>query len=309
MKMVLCNVTEWLQDGKVHVHISQCNLTATKMTTMSTKDLDDEDGGAMRFTVAVVLVYGIAAIGVLALGFFSSRKRHKALMDKEAGRFVKTYENVRKDFEKKTRVNAVTSLLQTIHGASTEVHPHASNSMFRSLAFLALPLSHITEEGVIETNNVENVGELEETSLNYPINDQIEEHGGLVLTIDTVNKHSEQTIETSNRNTVKYSAKESPHKLHVLDLENSDITAYDGLVNETESLLNGNKRILTNNVRDSDEISHPDLVIHGGDHETVTLDDEVFETDDDKSIDMCIYSPRDHSPDWVDISDTKFFTV
>ena len=60
--------------------------------------------------------------------------------------------------------------------------------------------------------------------------------------------------------------------------------------------------------------SHSGSILHE-DHDALTLDlvDEVFVDESNDAnyydIDLCSYPPRDHSPDWVDVSKEKFFTV
>ena len=311
--MVLCNVTKWLQDGTVHVDISQCNLTSSKIKTAPSNGFrDDEHDGAMKFTIAVVLVYGIAAIGVLALGFFSRRKRHKEMIDKEAGKFVKTFDTIKQNVEKKRRVSAVTSLLQSLHSAPTDLNSNAPDRLFRNLAFLALPLTNIKEENMAEINNIEDGEELKETSFNQQDETLTEEFDGIFLKkLNSLNKNMDLYNDSSGSNVVLDSAREFSGN-NLINLENRTPIVCDVIETEKDSLLKGmNEEVLTNNTHDSEETSDPDIqiVFHAGEHDTVTLDDEVFldETGDENSLDVCTYPPRDHSPDWVDISKEKFF--
>lgn len=379
MKMVLCNVTKWIKDDIIHVDISQCNLTANDAnTTPSTPKTTEYDAaGSVKFTAAVVIVYGIAAMGVLALGFFSRRKRHKEVVDKETSKFIKNYDDVKFTFDKKTRVGAVTSFLQSIHGAPSdfqrETHDRKA-SLFNNLAFIALPLTNIREDDETATSDDENLSNftLEDdggtSTIGSILSDETNTDSYIALSIDDLssfkgdfesysdNKQKERRIFdftdtcnvhndiTSNSETVKLLSEtkkpsSSSHtKISILDSETDSeetgilVSHANVLENEavqlktkaiTDSLLSESEidkliQDLETEIADKRNLtkasSHSDSILHEHtDHLTIDLDDDVFvdERNDDKyhDIDICSYPSRDHSPDWVDLSKEKFFTV
>ena len=325
--MVLCNVTKWFEDGTVYVDISQCNLTSSETSTTSEKT--SEDDGALKFTVAVVMVYGIAAMGVLALGFFSRRKRHKELMDKEAGKFVKNFDNVKSSFEKKRRVGAVTSLLQTIHSpdftpiksSSISVQPNRGN-LLSNLAFLAMPLTNIQEDSEIEISDEDN-DVLKETCVSH-INEEGENSSAISsilsnnIEINNNVSFSDESLHISKECSDNYLCG-TDNEIEANASARGSLIEFEALKSETDTLLGNTQKKISDRLSNtcenqgSDEISNPDLILHQEDQDNVTTDDEVFldETNDENycDLELCSYPSRDHSPDWVDISNEKFFTV
>ncbi|KAH9491980.1 hypothetical protein Btru_026627 [Bulinus truncatus] len=89
------------------------NFNPSQEETNSTKTHDSL--GAMRFTIAVVLVYGIGVIGLL--GISARRNRRVDLMDKEVNKFIKTklskYDG-RKVRKQKRTINKLISSLHSI---------------------------------------------------------------------------------------------------------------------------------------------------------------------------------------------------
>lgn len=380
MKMVLCNITKWIKDDIIHVDISKCNLTANDAnTTPSTPKTTEYDAaGSVKFTAAVVIVYGIAAMGVLALGFFSRRKRHKEVVDKETSKFIRNYDEVKFTFDKKTRVGAVTSLLQSIHGAPSDFKREAHNrkaSLFNNLAFIALPLTNIRENDETATSDDEDLSKFTveddggTSTIGSILSDEMNTDSYIALSIDDLssfkgdfesysdNKQKERRIFdftdtcnvhneiTSNSETVKLLSEtkkqlsSSPHtKISILDSDTDSeetgilVSHANVLENEavqlktkaiTDSLLSESEidkliKDLETEIADKRNLtkasSHSDSILHENpDHLTIDLDDDVFvdERNDDKydDIDICSYPSRDHSPDWVDLSKEKFFTV
>ena len=96
-------------------------MTATDTTTINhnitailpidtTAAYDAE--GAMKFTIAVVLVFGIGVIGLL--GIYHCRSLTEDLSDKEADKFVKRFERKRCNLEKQYRKNIMLGLVSSI---------------------------------------------------------------------------------------------------------------------------------------------------------------------------------------------------
>ena len=203
--MVLCNITKWIKDDIIHVDISQCNLTVNDANTtpLTSATSEDDGAGSVKFTVAVVIVYGIAAMGVLALGFFSRRKRHKEVADKMTSKFIKNYDEVRFTFDKKTRVGAVTSFLQSIHGQPSDFqldmdHKHERKaSLFHNLAFLALPLTNIREDDENTTSDDGHYIPVNDKDVIFTVENDVSGSStiGSILSDEMTDKHSELSID------------------------------------------------------------------------------------------------------------------
>ena len=375
--MVLCNVTKWIKDDIVHVDISQCNLTSNEGNTTSTTP-DFDAAGAVKFTIAVVLVYGIAAMGVLALGFFSRRKRHKESTEKETSKFIRNYDEVKHTFEKKTRVGVVSALLESIHGPPSNFQHGTQDrkrSLFNNLAFIAL--ADIQEDGETQSSSDKNSVALsgKEVILTIEYDDQKSYIGSILSDKMNMDSHTSLSIEdlsslkgdlesySDNKQearrtfesresyddeiiktkTVKLISKTpkplSLRETAIFDSLTESETETDKLISHTDVLENEaakltanieTDRLLSESERDklikdleveiadkrniTKPSSHSGSILHE-DHDALTLDleDEVFvdESNDDNyyDIDLCSYPPRDHSPDWVDVSKEKFFTV
>ena len=163
--MVLCNVTKQLKGSGLFIDFSQCNFTSgvTPKTTNHTSPPADsyDPEGAMKYIIAVVLVYGIAVMGVVALGFL--KKRHIRNIDKEAIEFVKHFDDVRRSIDQQTRVGAVSSLLQSLHHSNATVEGNAGaaeqKNLFGKFELFALPMSPIKEERNKDENNNNSVKE------------------------------------------------------------------------------------------------------------------------------------------------------
>ena len=131
---------------------------ATNHTTPGADDFDKE--GAMTFIVAVILVYGLAVMGVIALGLL--KKKRVWHVDREAIEFVKHIEEVRRSIDQQRRVGAISSLLKSLHNGGGVANGNASETVQKNLLgkfeMFALPMSP-TREGANDTdenNNVKN---------------------------------------------------------------------------------------------------------------------------------------------------------
>ena len=157
--MVLCNVTHRLQSSVLQMDFSDCNITsavdvATKSNTTSS-DVNVDAEGAMKFTVAVIMVYGMAVMGVLALEFFRKKQRTQSV-DDEAVEFVKGYDSVRRSIDRKARVGAVSCLLQSIHnGPASKPGPNTKGTvnMFGNFEFLNFPMTSGNDKTKVDENN------------------------------------------------------------------------------------------------------------------------------------------------------------
>ncbi|CAL1546593.1 unnamed protein product [Lymnaea stagnalis] len=110
-----CNNT--VVNGTLHLVI---NLIQPNGGTNSTSAQDSM--GAMRFTIAVVLVYGVGVIGLL--GISARRNRRLELMDKEVNKFIKSklskYEERRAKKPKRTIYKLISSLHSIIQNDDPE---------------------------------------------------------------------------------------------------------------------------------------------------------------------------------------------
>ena len=189
--MVLCNVTKQLKGNGLFIDVSQCNLTSDETTlvtsngtnqTIPENDIYDPKG-AMTFIVAVVLVYGLAVMGVIALGLL--KKKRIWNVDKEAIEFVKHIEEVRRSIDQQTRVGAVCSLLQSLHHGDDTVSGNAGETAKKHLLgkfeMFALPMSPIKEERLSKDENN---------------NDNIEERDIAIRNADAVGEEAHDVIKT-----------------------------------------------------------------------------------------------------------------
>lgn len=166
-KMYLCNLELGLSgNGNIHINFTDCNeadarsrdtgnMTRSKMTSRSRED----SFGAMQYTIAVVALYGIAMLGVFAMGQFRRRKQRHDKMDHETNVFLKNYDEVRRTWEQQSRVGVVSALLHQLHNqpVSNEYCNNTRPSV-NSLAFLPITLSGMQ-------SNVDTVSEEDVTSL------------------------------------------------------------------------------------------------------------------------------------------------
>ena len=157
--MVLCNVTHRLQAGVLQMDFTDCNITSAadvaKKSNTTSSDVNVDAEGAMKFTVAVIMVYGMAVMGVLALEFFRKKQRTQSV-DDEAVEFVKGYDSVRRSIDRKARVGAVSCLLQSIHnGPASKPGPNTKGTvnMFGNFEFLTLPMTSGNDRTKVDENN------------------------------------------------------------------------------------------------------------------------------------------------------------
>lgn len=120
------------------------NYTVYEMTTNVSDNMTSQskydDVGAMQYILAVVLVYGVAVIGVFVLSYFGRRKRDRVDIDRQATTYIRSMKIMRGRLEKKHRLESIKSLLETQGGMSSKYNGNVSgvvgNGMF---AYMALP--------------------------------------------------------------------------------------------------------------------------------------------------------------------------
>lgn len=160
--MVLCNVTKLMSTDFSLFNITSeetAQVTQDATNTSVPEDIYDSKG-AMEFTVAVVMVYGMAVMGVIGLGFCNRKKRQVRHMDQEAIEFIKNYDDVRKAIDKQTRVGAVSALLQSIHNGPMRLSAERKN-LFGNFDGFLIPMTTIKEYN--EQNKDENNNGIEAT--------------------------------------------------------------------------------------------------------------------------------------------------
>ncbi|KAL4237058.1 hypothetical protein ACF0H5_005442 [Mactra antiquata] len=154
--MYLCNASVGLSIfGYVHVNFTDCSKHIDIHGNKGSAGKDSNAMGAMQYTVAVFLVYGIAVLGVFGLGINHRRKQRRYNMDHEARKFLKNYENVRRICEQRSRVGAVNALLRQLHNEPEASDNHSDPNVRKgrpsvnSLAFLPISLSIIEEDEAV----------------------------------------------------------------------------------------------------------------------------------------------------------------
>ncbi|XP_062596332.1 uncharacterized protein LOC134257755 [Saccostrea cucullata] len=85
---------------------------STRNKTVSTNSPYDAEG-ALKFTVAVVAVYGVAVLGVFVLGYFGRKRHGNNDLDQQASSFLVNLEKVRNKLEKERQIGNVKSLLRS----------------------------------------------------------------------------------------------------------------------------------------------------------------------------------------------------
>lgn len=72
-------------------NVSCVNGTETREGEVPPYDAE----GALKFTVAVVVVYGVAVMGVFIMGYFGRKRRYNAELDQQANNFLRNLEQAR----------------------------------------------------------------------------------------------------------------------------------------------------------------------------------------------------------------------
>ncbi|XP_071117614.1 uncharacterized protein [Haliotis cracherodii] len=120
--MTVNNTTETSRNMSVSVTGSQSQTTTGYTCPEPTTAVYDYQG-AMKFTVAVVLVYGIGVIGVL--GIYVRRRRNYSI-ERDTDMFVKGLQEHRDLLEKKRQLSAVQNLINSIHGNAWKYTPSST---------------------------------------------------------------------------------------------------------------------------------------------------------------------------------------
>lgn len=138
------------QNGQLFVNFTECNQADehARGRNVTNATVTSEDSfGAMQYTIAVVVLYGIAMLGVFGLGQFKRRKRRHDNMDVETSVFLKNYDKLRRNMEQQSRVGAVSALLTQLHNGPVSDETFARDRpSTASLAFLPITLSEIQSD-------------------------------------------------------------------------------------------------------------------------------------------------------------------
>lgn len=98
--------------------------------------------GALKFTVAVVVVYGVAVMGVFVMGYFGRIRRYNAELDQQANNFLRNLEQARNRIEKEKQVGKVRSFIRSYRrSASTDGPSDVRTSVMTSLFIESEPTS------------------------------------------------------------------------------------------------------------------------------------------------------------------------
>lgn len=168
-----------------------CNRTAYNHTAIRT-GYDAE--GALKFTVAVVMVYGVAVIGVFAVSYVSRRKPQNFDVDKQARTYVKTLDNVRLKLERNNRLHSINSLLKNIHGG-TEMRIQKPKSIQDGiLSYVAFPV-------MVASGDTSKRDQLPQNSLyksEFQCNSPLTTDCSSKLTLSVLTEESECDIDSTN---------------------------------------------------------------------------------------------------------------
>ncbi|CAC5404166.1 unnamed protein product [Mytilus coruscus] len=140
-------------------NVTGCNVTNS--TVPEIKPYDAE--GAMKFTVAVVMVYGVAVIGVFAVSYASRRKPVNYDVDRQARYFVKNMDDVRTNLERKNRLISINMLLKNIHGGSVQPKTKQKSIQEGILSYVAFPVM------VVSGGATKNSNESEDTNVSSAV--------------------------------------------------------------------------------------------------------------------------------------------
>ncbi|CAG2256024.1 unnamed protein product [Mytilus edulis] len=129
------------------------NLTGCNVTNSTLPEIKPYDAeGAMKFTVAVVMVYGVAVIGVFAVSYASRRKPMNYDVDRQARYFIKNMDDVRANLERKNRLLSINMLLKNIHGGSVKPNTKQKSIQEGILSYVAFPVM-VVSGGATKNSN------------------------------------------------------------------------------------------------------------------------------------------------------------
>lgn len=119
-------------------NVSCVNGTETREGVVPPYDAE----GALKFTVAVVVVYGVAVMGVFVMGYFGRIRRYNAELDQQANNFLRNLEQARTRIEKEKQVGNVRSFIRSYRrSASTDGPSDVRTSVMTSLFIESEPTS------------------------------------------------------------------------------------------------------------------------------------------------------------------------
>jgi len=148
--MFICNASIGLShDGDVVVNLTRCTEVEYSLENgngTNTTSVERDAYGAMQYTLSVVLLYGVAVIGVFGLSHLSRRKNMQYRADTQVNEFLKNYDEVRRLGETRSRVGVISRLLHNLHDEpDTSGGRQKTRPSINSLAFLPISLSKLGE--------------------------------------------------------------------------------------------------------------------------------------------------------------------
>ncbi|KAL3868271.1 hypothetical protein ACJMK2_041098 [Sinanodonta woodiana] len=105
--------------------------------------------GALKFTIVVVMVYGFAVCGVVAIGVIHKQRSKMNHSENDLHNFIKGYDHIRSQIEKRSRVSAVTQLLKSVQGHYNGKTNPSDVGLFPG--FVLIPLALQRDTGRAET--------------------------------------------------------------------------------------------------------------------------------------------------------------
>lgn len=134
--MAELNATVLLNNSAIVFHNNNNNNRNCTNGTNSGKEEEVYDAeGALKFTVAVVVVYGVAVMGVFVMGYFGRKRRNNADLDQQANNFLRNLEQVRNKIEKENEISKVRGYLDSYRyrlstDGTLDRRPASSTSLF-----------------------------------------------------------------------------------------------------------------------------------------------------------------------------------
>jgi hypothetical protein len=93
--------------------------------------------GAMWFVILVILVYGVAVVGVFVFNFYKRSSNDHDELDRQAITYIKNIDSVRKSMEKRNRLDYAQHLMKNI---PSNIDFREGKILQNGLTYLALPI-------------------------------------------------------------------------------------------------------------------------------------------------------------------------
>ncbi|KAK3089090.1 hypothetical protein FSP39_000653 [Pinctada imbricata] len=129
----------------MYANIQDVQNVTDPHTTMATTEKPYDGEGAMKFTIAVVMVYGVAVMGVFIMGYYGRRRHETHEMDRQASTFLKNIDQIRFRMKKEKQVDHTSDVLRRTSFGGFNYKERNSlkglNDLGRNMAkYMALPI-------------------------------------------------------------------------------------------------------------------------------------------------------------------------